>query len=94
MAGPQLIQYSLVTVTIEQWSIIFLKIACLRRVNSADLGTRLIIFGQNEKLVQYEPFALTKLYIYKQTVKVSATTAEAVQKKGTRNKNFGSLKHY
>jgi hypothetical protein len=61
-----------------------LMIACLRRVDSGSFGTRLIIFGQNEKLVQNQLFALTKLNIYKQTVKISAiAAAAAVQKKGT-----------
>jgi hypothetical protein len=54
-----------------------------RRVDSGSFGTRLIIFGRNENLVQNQLFALTKLNIYKQTVKISATAAAAVQKKGT-----------
>jgi hypothetical protein len=42
----------------------------------------------NEKLVQNQLFALTKLNIYKQTVKISVTAAAAaaVQKKSTKHK--------
>jgi hypothetical protein len=47
----------------------------------------IIIFGRNEKLVQLQLCALTKLNIYKQTVKISVTAeaeaTAAVQKKGT-----------
>jgi hypothetical protein len=41
------------------------------------------ISGRNEKLVQSQLFALTKLNVYKQTVKLSVTAAAAAQKKGT-----------
>jgi hypothetical protein len=47
----------------------------------AVLGRRLITFGRNENLVQNQLFALTKHIIYKHTIKISVTTAAAVQKK-------------
>jgi hypothetical protein len=49
------------TVTIEQCTEPLLKIACFLKVRRFDSGTRPIIIGRNENLVQNQLFALTKL---------------------------------
>jgi hypothetical protein len=53
------------------------------QVSLSPKQSTLVIFGRNENLVQNQLSVLTKLNIYKQTVKFLDTAAAAVHKKGT-----------
>jgi hypothetical protein len=56
------------------------------QVSLSPKQSTLVIFGRNENLVQNQLSVLTKLNIYKQTVKfldTAAAAAAAVHKKGT-----------
>jgi hypothetical protein len=62
----------------------FLKMSCLRRVDSGSFGRRLILFGRNENLDQNQIFALTKLNIYKlsKSQRPQLSSMAVVQKNG------------
>jgi hypothetical protein len=63
-----------------------LHIACLRRVDSGSFGRRLIIiFGQNEKLVQISKsaFCAHETQYFQTNGQNRSVTAAAVQKMGT-----------